>query len=151
MKDKNRQVLKQHHKTFEDIRQKTAEGAHFWSARDLQVVLGYSSWDKFKTVIQKAVKACENAGNSPSAHFSRLGKMVKIGLGVTRHIPDHDYRLSRYACSGWEGRYAPSCPACFAGFVISAQACHYLKESVIPAHAGIQNPNGKTNLCLPVP
>ena len=92
MKNKNRQVLKNHHKTFEDIRQKTAEGAHFWFARDLQVVLGYSSWDKFKTVIQKAVKACENSGNSPSAHFSRLGKMVKIGLGVTRHIPEQIFR-----------------------------------------------------------
>ena len=98
MNNKIGQMLKSHHKTFEDIRQKTEKGALFWSARDLQVVLGYNSWDKFKTVIQKAVKACENAENSPSAHFSRLGKIVKTGLGVTRHIPDYDYRLSRYAC-----------------------------------------------------
>ncbi len=101
MKNKTRPVLKSHHKTFEDIRQKTPEGVEFWSARDLQVVLGYSSWDKFKVVIQKAIKACENSKNSPSDHFSQLGKMVKIGLGVERHIPDYDYRLSRYA-----GRFA---------------------------------------------
>ena len=92
------QIIKKHHKTFEDIRQKTKDGREFWSARDLLMVLEYSSWDKFKSVIQKAIKACENSGNSPSDHFSRLGKMVKIGLGVERHIPDYDYWLSRYAC-----------------------------------------------------
>ena len=91
-------IIKKHHKTFEDIRQKTTDGRDFWSARDLQVVLEYSSWDKFKFVIQKAIKACENSGNSPSDHFSRVGKMVKIGLGVERHIPDYDYWLTRYAC-----------------------------------------------------
>ena len=73
-------------------------GWDFWSGRALQGVLGYSSWDKFKAVIQKAIKACENVGNPSSAYFSRVGKIVKTGLGVERHIPDHDYRLSRYAC-----------------------------------------------------
>ena len=38
------------------------------------------SWDKFKSVIIKAVKACENSGNDPFDHFSQVGKMVKIGL-----------------------------------------------------------------------
>ena len=91
-------IIKKHHKTFEDIRRKTEGGGDFWSARDLQVVLEYSSWDKFKSVIQKAIKACENSGNSPSDYFSRLGKIVKTGLGVERHIPDYDYWLTRYAC-----------------------------------------------------
>ena len=98
MKSKNGQVLKSHHKTFEDIRKKTPEGVEFWSARDLQIVLEYNSWDKFKLVIQKAIKACENSKNSPSAYFSQMGKIVKTGLGVERHIPDYDYCLSRYAC-----------------------------------------------------
>lgn len=91
-------IIKKHHRSFEDIRQKTEEGKDFWSARDLQVVLEYSSWDKFKSVIQKAIKACENSGNSPFDYFSQLGKIVKTGLGVERHIPDYDYWLSRYAC-----------------------------------------------------
>ena len=91
-------IIKKHHKTFEDIRQKTKDGREFWSARDLQVVLEYSSWDKFKSVIQKAIKACENSGHSSSDYFSRLGKIVKTGLGVERHISDYDYWLSRYAC-----------------------------------------------------
>ena len=91
-------IIKKHHKTFEDIRQKTEDGREFWSARDLQVVLEYSSWNKFKAVIQKAIIACERSGNSPSDYFSRLGKIVKTGLGVERHVPDYDYWLSRYAC-----------------------------------------------------
>ena len=104
MSETKGRVLKSDHTGFEGIRQQTERGRDFWSARALQVVLGYSSWDKFKAVIQKAMKACENAENAPSAHFSQVGKMVKIGLkagsalGVERHIPDHDYRLSRYTC-----------------------------------------------------
>ena len=92
------QVTKKDHKSFEDIRQKTKEGGDFWSARDLQRVLDYKSWDKFKAVIQKAIKSCENSKNDPFNHFSRSGKMVKIGSGAERHIPDYDYWLSRYAC-----------------------------------------------------
>ena len=97
-------VLEADHTGFEGIRQQTEGGTDFWSGRALQGVLGYSSWDKFKVVIQKAIKACENAGNPSSAYFSRVGKIVKTGLkagsalGVERHISNYDYRLSRYAC-----------------------------------------------------
>ena len=91
-------ITKKEHKNFESIRQQTKEGQDFWSARDLQIVLAYKSWDKFKAVIQKAVKACENSQNSSFNHFSQMGKMVKIGSGVERHIPDYDYHLTRYAC-----------------------------------------------------
>ena len=76
------QIIKKEHKSFESIRRKTKEDKDFWSARDLQTVLDYKSWDKFKAVIQKAIKACENSQNSSSDHFSRLRKMVKIGSGT---------------------------------------------------------------------
>lgn len=92
------QIAKKEHKSFEDIRQKTKEGQDFWSARDLQTVLEYKSWDKFKSVIAKAIRACKNSGNDPFNHFSQLGKMVKIGSGAERHILDYDYHLTRYAC-----------------------------------------------------
>ena len=68
--------------SFEDIRQKTETGGDFWSARGLQTVLNYKSWNKFKSVIIKAIKACENSGVDPSEHFSQMGKMVKIGSGA---------------------------------------------------------------------
>ena len=35
---------------------------------------------------QTAITAGEKAENPSSAHFSRVGKIVKTGLGVERHI-----------------------------------------------------------------
>ncbi len=91
-------VIKRQGKTFEDILQKTKDGVEFWSARELQKVLEYTSWDKFKVVIEKSIKACENSGNPVSDYFSQVGKIVRTGLGVERHVLDYDYRLTRYAC-----------------------------------------------------
>ena len=82
------QITKKEHKSFESIRRKTKEDKDFWSARDLQTVLDYKSWDKFKAVIQKAIKACEKSQNSSSDHFSQLGKMVNIRIKCRAFILD---------------------------------------------------------------
>ena len=89
-------IANQHHATFEGIRQQDADGNEFWSARDLQPLLEYSTWDKFKRVIEKAMEACGQSGNEADDHFSQTVKMVDIGSGAKREI--EDYRLSRYAC-----------------------------------------------------
>jgi len=89
-------IEKREHKTFADIRQTDDSGAEFWYARDLQRVLEYSSWDKFKRVIAKAITACEQSGQSVDDHFSQVGKMVTLGSGAVREI--EDIELSRYAC-----------------------------------------------------
>lgn len=36
-----------------------------WSARELQVLLGYSKWENFSKVIEKAKESCTNAGEQP--------------------------------------------------------------------------------------
>jgi len=87
-----------YYKTLEGIRQESEEGYEFWLARNLQPILEYGAWDKFKTLIRKAMKACENSGIETPNHFSRLGKMVQIGSGAERYIEEYDYQLSRYAC-----------------------------------------------------
>lgn len=71
-------------------------GIECWSARELQSILGYSKWDNFLNVIDKAKKACENAGLALSDHFADVGKMVVIGSGTERQI--EDIALTRYAC-----------------------------------------------------
>jgi DNA-damage-inducible protein D len=38
------------------------EGVECWSAREMQLLLGYSKWENFEKVIQKAKDACDNAG-----------------------------------------------------------------------------------------
>jgi DNA-damage-inducible protein D len=49
-----------------------------WSARDLQVLLGYSKWENFEKVINKAKEACRNAGGEVQDHFPDVRKVVDI-------------------------------------------------------------------------
>jgi DNA-damage-inducible protein D len=71
-------------------------GIECWSAREVQGILGYSKWDNFHNVIEKAKKGCENAGEKLSDHFADVGKMVELGSGSEREIDD--IALTRYAC-----------------------------------------------------
>lgn len=72
------------------------EGIECWSARELQKLLGYSKWERFENVIQKAKDACKNAGEDINNHFPDIGKMVSIGSDAERVIKD--IALTRYAC-----------------------------------------------------
>lgn len=72
------------------------EGIECWSARELQYTLGYSKWDNFKNVIDKAKASCEKAGEETKNHFAEFGKMVEIGSGAQKEI--QDIALTRYAC-----------------------------------------------------
>lgn len=92
----SKNIEKKHHQNFEDIKQHSDEVNEYWYARDLQVVLEYNSWDKFKNVIKKAMTACKTSGQDVVNHFSQVGKMVELGSGSQREI--QDYALSRYAC-----------------------------------------------------
>jgi len=87
---------KKHRQTFENIRRESNDGGEYWWARELQVVLEYKSWDKFKAVIHKATKACSKSKIDPSDHFNHVVKMVTIGSGAKRE--KEDVQLSRYAC-----------------------------------------------------
>ena len=71
-------------------------GIECWSARELQNILGYTKWDNFIKVIEKAKTACENSGVKVSDHFANVGKMVDLGSGSQREI--EDVALTRYAC-----------------------------------------------------
>ncbi len=72
------------------------EGVECWSARELQELLGYSKWENFEKVIQKAKDACSNAGELTENHFPDIRKMVEIGSKAERAIDD--IALTRYAC-----------------------------------------------------
>ena len=92
----DKRIVVQHHETFESIRQFVEEEGEYWQARDLQPLLEYAAWDKFKRVIEKAMEACRQSAHAVDDHFSQMVKMVDIGSGAKREI--EDYRLSRYAC-----------------------------------------------------
>jgi hypothetical protein len=67
-----------------------------WSARDLQKLLGYSLWQNFTKVIDKAKEACYNVGQLVTDHFIDVNKKVELGSGAFREIDD--VMLTRYAC-----------------------------------------------------
>ena len=72
------------------------EGIECWSARELQHLLGYSKWENFQKVIDKAKESCKNVGEQISDHLPDVRKMVPIGSGAEKEIDD--ILLSRYAC-----------------------------------------------------
>ncbi|WP_419632482.1 DNA damage-inducible protein D [Thiolapillus sp.] len=81
---------------FEAHAQETENGVEYWLARDLQHLLDYSKWDNFLNVISKAKTACEISGHDIADHFAGVGKMVELGSGSQREIPD--IMFTRYAC-----------------------------------------------------
>jgi len=91
-----REIIIQLHGSFEKgVHKDTDTGTEFWFARDLQNLLGYSKWENFAKVIEKAKTACKNAGYEPADHFLDIRKMVSLGSGAEREI--EDIALTRYA------------------------------------------------------
>jgi DNA-damage-inducible protein D len=91
-----KQIVEQHHATFESIRHVDEKGNEFWNARQLAKVLEYSEYRHFLPVIERAREACRKSGREPDDHFEDILEMVGIGSGAKRQI--EDVRLSRYAC-----------------------------------------------------
>jgi len=78
--------------SFEDLKKTNQYGVEYWSARELQSLLGYSQWRRFENAIQKAIESCKQSGNDPNHHFAGTGKQINLGKGATQVI--EDYHLS---------------------------------------------------------
>ncbi|MDR6459768.1 DNA-damage-inducible protein D [Chryseobacterium vietnamense] len=72
------------------------EGIECWSARDLQILLGYSKWENFEKVIIKAKDACKNVGELIEYHFPDVRKTIQMPKGAEKEIDD--ILLTRYGC-----------------------------------------------------
>ena len=82
-------------KSFEEAAH-VEDDIEFWIARDIQQLLEYNEWRNFLNVIEKAKVACQKSGQNVKDHFVEVNKMVLVGSGGTREVPD--IILSRYAC-----------------------------------------------------
>ena len=89
-------IKPEHRRAFEELCQHSKDGYEFWSARDLQMILGYAEWRNFADVVEKAKIACLESGQIMENHFVEANKMVSLGSGARRKVKD--YHLSRYAC-----------------------------------------------------
>ena len=83
-------------KMFEDIKHIDENGHEYWLARELMPLLGYTLWQRFSNVINKAMENCKNSNYNISDHFIGSDKMINLAKNAVRRI--QDYRLSRYAC-----------------------------------------------------
>ena len=82
--------------SFEALKLTNDHGAEFWSARDLQPLLGYSQWRRFEEAIGRAQTSCDQSGNKAGHHFAGAGKPIVGGKGAVQVVDD--YHLSRFAC-----------------------------------------------------
>jgi DNA-damage-inducible protein D len=82
--------------SFEDLKRLDDHSAEYWSARELQPLLGYSQWRRFADAITRARVSCEQSGNNAEHHFAGVGKPITGGKGAVQMV--EDYHLSRFAC-----------------------------------------------------
>lgn len=66
-------------KSFEELRLINQHGVEYWSARDLQPLLGYSQWRRFEQSLNRAIHSCNASGNQSDYHFANAGKMIEVG------------------------------------------------------------------------
>lgn len=75
---------------FDSSREARADGTEFWDARKLQPLMGYSTWERFQTAIERAKLAAANSGMDVEDLFRATAK--KSG-----GRPQANYELARYA------------------------------------------------------
>jgi hypothetical protein len=111
---------------FDSILRYDEKGNEWWSARDLQKMLGYKAWQMFDNSIQLGLENLESAVGDISAH----ALILEITL---KHQKAKDYRLSRIACYhialACDSRGKPNVKAAKHYFAVKAREA----EVVIPA------------------
>jgi DNA-damage-inducible protein D len=91
-----KELEKQHHNTFEELKQIDKNGNEFWYARSLAKLLDYSDFRNFLKVIEKAKEACINSNHDVTEHIVEANEQLKFGQGATKEYAS--FKLSRYAC-----------------------------------------------------
>lgn len=81
---------------FELIKKTNSTGQEIWSARDLQKVLEYSTWQKFEKAVLTVKEEFEFENLNLSANFELTYRASQSGKNTIKQITD--YELSRFFC-----------------------------------------------------
>lgn len=79
---------------FDTIKKMREDGTEYWSARDMQELMGYSTWQKFENPLERAMTTAKNQGHENGYHFNRSGKVMEGGRWGTQKVAD--FELTRY-------------------------------------------------------
>jgi hypothetical protein len=113
---------------FDVICQFDNRGNEWWSARDLQKMLGYTKWQMFENAIEQGLENLESAVGDISKHALLLEVTLK-------HQKAKDYKFSRSACYhvalACDSRGKPNVKAAKHYFAIKTREA----EVVIPAQS----------------
>ncbi len=81
---------------FEQIKKLEEDGQEYWTSRELCNALGYSTYQKFTRILNKAIIVANGKGMKTADHFNQTVEMVKLGSGTYRKV--ENMHLSRMAC-----------------------------------------------------
>lgn len=81
---------------FESIKKQNEKGQEYWTSRELCTALGYSTYQKFTRILNKAIMIANSKGLHTPDHFNQTIEMVKLGSGSFRKV--ENIQLSRMAC-----------------------------------------------------
>ena len=81
---------------FEQIKKLEEDGQEYWTSRELCNALGYSTYQKFTRILNKAIAVANGKGMKTADHFNQTVEMVKLGSGTFRKV--ENMHLSRMAC-----------------------------------------------------
>ena len=81
---------------FEQIKKLEEDGQEYWTSRELCIALGYSTYQKFTRILNKAIAVANGRGMKTADHFNQTVEMVKLGSGTFREV--ENMHLSRMAC-----------------------------------------------------
>lgn len=76
---------------FDRIKQIRPDGTEFWSARQLQSLMSYGTWERFSNPLQRAIQSASNTGMAVDLEFRRSAKQGNSSKAR------EDYELSRQA------------------------------------------------------
>lgn len=74
---------------FDQIKHIDENGLEYWLARELQILLGYETWQRFQDAVERARTSMINTGQDPDVNAA---KVVDLDGGYERG----DYKLSRF-------------------------------------------------------